>query len=153
MVLVVAQHDLPKPSTDFGHAIMPSALKLDLDGLELRNHSLFRSDPTYGEGSALVALPTVVGEAQEREGLRFPLSTQLPVASGEPTSPCGVPRFVSDHWPSSDIPALSHFRIRRSILRSATRCSMNFIVHSWLMLSKKPRMSASSTQFTPLPLD
>src|SRR5260370_14669575 len=47
------------------------ALKLDLDGLELRNHSLFRSDPTYGEGSALVALPTVVGEAQEREGLGF----------------------------------------------------------------------------------
>ena len=84
MVLVVAQHDLPKPSTDFGHAIMPPALKLDLDGLELRNHSLFRSDPTYGEGSALVALPTVVGEAQEREGLRFPLSTQLSVASGEP---------------------------------------------------------------------
>jgi integrase len=38
--------------------------------------------------------------------------------------------------------------IRRSILRSATRCSMNFIVHSWLMLLKKPRMSASSTQFT-----
>src|SRR3981189_1511064 len=84
MVLVVAQHDLPKPSTDFGHAIMPPALKLDLDGLELRNHSLFRSDPTYGEGSALVALPTVVGEAQEREGLWFPFSTQLPVASGEP---------------------------------------------------------------------
>src|SRR5260370_32030765 len=74
MVLVVAQHDLPKPSTDFGHAIMPPALKLGLDGFELRNHSLFRSDPTYGEGSALVALPTVVGEAQEREDPRFPLS-------------------------------------------------------------------------------
>src|SRR3982074_2135966 len=84
MVLVVAQHDLPKPSTDFGHAIMFPALKLNLDGLELGNHSLFRSDPTYGEGSALVALPTEVGEAQEREGLRFPLSTQFWVARGNP---------------------------------------------------------------------
>jgi hypothetical protein len=37
---------------------------------------------------------------------------------------------------------------RRSIRRSATRCSMNFMVRSWLMLSKKPGMSASSTQFT-----
>ena len=93
MVLVVAQHDRPKPCTDFGHAIMFPASKLDLDGLEFRNHTLFRSDPTYGEGSALVALPTVVGVAQEREGLRFPLSTQLPVASGEPPEldqPCLV---------------------------------------------------------------
>ena len=51
------------------------------------------------------------------------------------TAPCGVPCFVSDHWPSSDTPALSHFWIRRSILRSATRCSMNFRLHLWLMLS------------------
>src|SRR5712692_7659373 len=28
------------------------------------------------------------------------------------TAPCGVPSFVSDHWPSSDTPAFSHFRIR-----------------------------------------
>ena len=48
---------------------MHSVLKLNVDGFELRNHSLFRSDPPYGEGSALVALPTVVGEAPEREGL------------------------------------------------------------------------------------
>jgi hypothetical protein len=46
-------------------------VKLRLDGFELRNHSLFRSDPAYGEGSALVAFPTVVGEAQEGEGLWF----------------------------------------------------------------------------------
>jgi hypothetical protein len=37
------------------------------------------------------------------------------------TAPCGVPCFVSDHWPSSDTPALSHFWIRRSILRSALK--------------------------------
>src|SRR5690348_16430961 len=39
-------------------------------------------------------------------------------SSGEATAPCGVPSFVSDHWPSSDTPAFSHFSIRRSTLRS-----------------------------------
>ena len=43
---------------------MPPALKLSLDGFELRDHSLLRRDPPYGEGSALVALPTIVGKAQ-----------------------------------------------------------------------------------------
>jgi len=38
---------------------MHPALKLNLDGFEFRNHSLLRSDPPYGEGSALVALPTI----------------------------------------------------------------------------------------------
>jgi hypothetical protein len=47
-------------------------------------NSLLRSDPPYGEGSALVALPTVVGKAQEGEGLWFSLSPRFPVASGEP---------------------------------------------------------------------
>ena len=84
MVLVITQYDLPEPRTDFGHAIMHPALKLNLDGFEFRNHSLLRSDPPYGEGSALVALPTVVGKAQEGEGLWFSLSPLLPVASGEP---------------------------------------------------------------------
>jgi len=84
MVLVVARYDLLKPCTDFGHAIMHPALKLNLDGFKLRNHSLFRCDPPYGEGFGLVALPTVVGEAQEREGLRFSLASLFPVASGEP---------------------------------------------------------------------
>src|SRR5712692_7027567 len=84
VVLVITQHNLPEPCTDFGHAIMHSALKLNLDGFEFRNHSLFRSNPPYGEGSALVALPTVVGKAQKREGLWFSLSPLFPVASGEP---------------------------------------------------------------------
>jgi hypothetical protein len=93
MVLVISQHNLPEPSTDFGHAIMHPAMKLNLDGFELRNHSLFRSDPPYGEGSALVALPTVVGEAQEREGLWFSLSTLLSVSGCIPPEldqPCLV---------------------------------------------------------------
>jgi hypothetical protein len=60
VVLVITQHDLPEPCTDFGRAIMYPALKLSLDGFELGEHSLLRSDPPYGEGSARVALPTVV---------------------------------------------------------------------------------------------
>ena len=84
MVLVITQHNLPEPSTDIGHAIMHPASKLNLDGFEFRNHSLLRSDPPYGEGSALVALPTVVGETQKGEGLWFSLPPLLPVSSGEP---------------------------------------------------------------------
>src|SRR5216684_4101258 len=58
-------------------------------------------------------------------------------SSGEATDPCGVPTSVFDHSPSSDTPAFSHFRIRRSILRSATRCSTNLTSHWWDRLSKK----------------
>jgi hypothetical protein len=65
VVLVVTQYNFPEPSTDIGDAIMHPALKLNLDGFKLHNHSLFRSNPPDGEGSALVALPTVVGEAKD----------------------------------------------------------------------------------------
>src|ERR1019366_6210820 len=68
----------------------------------------------------------------------YPLKFEITFCvRGVKTAPCGVPCLVSDHWPSSDTPALSHFWIRRSILRSATLCSTNFTVHSGLMLSKK----------------
>jgi hypothetical protein len=39
----------------------------------LATNSLFGRDPPDSEGIGLVASPAVVGEAQEREGLRFPL--------------------------------------------------------------------------------
>jgi hypothetical protein len=45
VVLVITQYNLPEPCTDFGRAIVHSASKLNLAGLESRNHSLFRSDP------------------------------------------------------------------------------------------------------------
>src|ERR1700677_1895781 len=78
MVLVVASDHLPKPCTDLTDTIMLPAEKLNLDGLQLRNHSLFRRNPPDGEGVGLVASPAVVGEAQEREGLRFPFAPLLP---------------------------------------------------------------------------
>ena len=80
MVLVVAGDNTPKPYTDLTGAIMLSALKLSLDGFQLRNHPLLRCDSPDGEGLGLVALPTEVGEAQEREGLRFSLSMLLPIS-------------------------------------------------------------------------
>src|ERR1017187_3831150 len=79
MVLVVAGDNTPKPYTDLTGAIMLTASKISLDGLKLRNHSLFRSNPPDGEGLGLVTLPTEVDEAQEVEGLRFPFPTPLPL--------------------------------------------------------------------------
>ena len=79
MVLVVAGNHTPKPYTDLTSAIMLTVPKFSTDGFELRNHALFRSNPPDGEGLGLVALPTVVGEPQEVEGLGFPFSTLLPI--------------------------------------------------------------------------
>jgi hypothetical protein len=45
MVLVIAQHNSPKPCTDRGRTIMLPALKLTLDGFQLRDHPLLRRDP------------------------------------------------------------------------------------------------------------
>jgi hypothetical protein len=64
--MVVADDHLPKPDADLAGAITLVALKLDLDGLELRNHSLLRRNSPDGEGLRLVTTPAVVGEAQER---------------------------------------------------------------------------------------
>ena len=83
MVLVVAQHNLPKPCTDLGRAMMLPALKLSLNGFELRDHPLLRRDPPDDEWSG-GELPTEVGETQEREGFRLSLATSLSVSSGVP---------------------------------------------------------------------
>jgi len=84
MVLVISQHNLAKPCTDFGRVMMLPALQLGLDGFELGRHSLLRRNPPDDEGSVAVALPTIVSETQEREGFRFSLTTLLPVTGGEP---------------------------------------------------------------------
>ena len=84
MVLVVTQHDRPKPCTDRGRTIMLPALRLSLDGFQPRDHPLLRRDPPDDEGSVTDALPTEVSKPQEREGLWFSRSALFPVASGEP---------------------------------------------------------------------
>jgi hypothetical protein len=68
MVLVGTGHDLVEPYTDLTGTIMLPALKLNLDGFQLRNHSLFRCDSPDGEGLCLVTTPAVIGAAQDREG-------------------------------------------------------------------------------------
>ena len=84
VVLVITQHNRPKPCTDRGRAIMLPALKLSLDGFQLRDHPLLRRDPPDDEGSITDALPTEVSKTQEREGLRFSLAALLSVVGGEP---------------------------------------------------------------------
>jgi hypothetical protein len=86
VVSVVAQHNLAEPRTDLGRTMMLAALKLSLDGLKLRHHSLLRRDPPDGESSSGLALPTEVGEAQEREGLWFSRSALLSIRLGRQTS-------------------------------------------------------------------
>jgi hypothetical protein len=82
MVLVISQHNLPKPGTDFARAMMLPALELGLNGFELRDHPLLRRDPPDDE-SSVGELPTEVGETQECEGLWFSLSMLLPVSGGK----------------------------------------------------------------------
>jgi hypothetical protein len=78
------QHNLPKACTDLGRAMMLPALKLSLNDLQLRDHSLLRRIPPDGESFVAVTLPTEMGETQEREGLWFPFSTLVPFAGGKP---------------------------------------------------------------------
>jgi hypothetical protein len=82
MVLVIAQHNLPKPCTGLAGTVMLPALKFSLNRFQLRHHSLLCRNPSDGKSSAAIALPTVVDEAQKREGLRFPSPTLLSVLSG-----------------------------------------------------------------------
>lgn len=57
-------------------------------------------------------------------------------SSGEITAPCGVPSSDARHSPSSEVPAVSHFRMSLITLWSPILCSMNLISYSWLTLSK-----------------
>src|ERR1700731_4633031 len=92
MVLVVTQHNLSKPRTDFGRTVMLPALKFSLDGFQLRDHPLLSRDPPDGERSG-GELPAKMGETQKSEGFRLSLATLLSVSSGEPPEldqPCVV---------------------------------------------------------------
>ena len=80
VVSVITDDDFTEPCACLARAIMHTATKFDLDGLQLRCHTRFRCDVPDCEGSGLVASPTVVSEAQEVERLRFSLSSQLSVA-------------------------------------------------------------------------
>src|SRR5450631_3134786 len=63
---------------------MPPADQLCLNGQQLRHHPLLRRYTPHSECSIFPALPAIMREAQKRKGFRFPLTTLLPVLSGEP---------------------------------------------------------------------
>ena len=84
MVLVVALHNPPKPLAHLTRTMMPPALKLSLDRLELRNHSLLRRHAPDVKGSAARETSTEMREPQKREGLGFSLATPFSVSDGEP---------------------------------------------------------------------
>jgi hypothetical protein len=78
VVLVITQHDLPEPRTDFGHALVHPALKLNLDGFEFRNHPS-RSDMCNDKaGSAPQDLPCF---QHEQSRLVCDLPVRLPSGS------------------------------------------------------------------------
>ena len=63
------------------------------------------------------------------------------------TEPCPVPLSSTVTIPSSRMPALSHFWIRRMMRLSPTLCSRKRTSQLWLTAPKKFWMSASSIQF------
>ena len=69
--------------------------------------------------------------------------------SGEATPPWGVPTRVGWNLPSSITPALRNFSTIRKMFPSATTSDNSRIMARWERLSKKPDISASSTQRYP----
>ena len=61
---------MPPPSG--AGTMMLAALKLGLDGFELRDHSLLRRNPPDDESSVAFARPTEVGETQDVKVSGFP---------------------------------------------------------------------------------
>ena len=92
MVLVVAQHNLSKPCTDFGRTVVLTALKFSLDGFQLREQPLLSRDPPDGQRSGC-ELPTEVSETKKGEGFWLSLATLLSVSNSKPSElyqPCLV---------------------------------------------------------------
>src|SRR4051812_3024436 len=85
---------------------------------------------------------TFTGDPFDLEGASWGASALLipaksrSASSGEATARWWDPDFCLRPLPFLGHPALSHFWIRRSILRSAMRCSMNLTSHSCDKLSK-----------------
>ncbi len=93
MVLVITDDNPPEPFADLAGTVMLPALKLGLNGFELRNHPLRRRDPPDGKGSATPEMPTIMSEPQEYEGFWFPRATPFSISEGKP-SELNQPRLV-----------------------------------------------------------
>ena len=102
---------------------------------------------THDSGLTWFATPSLGGTCT-RETYRF-----VPAHFAVGTALTGGPphrsqRALLTHWaPTSGHDAQSLFGVRVQNT-NAIRCSTNCISHPWSMASQKPRMSASSIQFT-----
>src|SRR4249920_4237971 len=83
MVLVVTQNYLPEPFTSLRGRIVLPADQFCFYSAQLCHHPLTSRFAPDDETPVAPALPTVVREAQEREGLWLSLPTPLPVLFGE----------------------------------------------------------------------
>src|ERR1035438_7491235 len=100
---------------------MHPAAQLCLNRKQLRHHPLLCRFPPDDEGPIAPALPTVMCEAQEREGLGVFLPPLFPVSSGGPPPPKQPrPRLATTPPPpalfpvsSGDPPELNHPRLLR----------------------------------------
>ena len=84
MVLVITDENLPEPFSDIGGAMVLPALKLGLNGFELRCHPLCRRYAPDIEGSAASEMTTIMCESQKHEGLRLSFTTLFSASSSEP---------------------------------------------------------------------
>jgi hypothetical protein len=79
-------HSLPKPCAHLDRAMLLPALKLSLNGFQLRDRSPLRRNPPDDESFVAVALPTEVGETQERESIWFPFFLHAVSCRGRQTA-------------------------------------------------------------------
>src|ERR1700694_31653 len=97
---------------------MTAALQLHFDCLELGHQPLLRRLAPDDERSIFPTLPTVMREAQKREGLRLSLSPLLSVTSGEPPE-LDQPRLLRVQFQAELRQALPEFFQESLRLRSA----------------------------------
>jgi hypothetical protein len=84
MVLVVAGYDLVEPYTDLTGAIMLPALKLSLDGFELRDHPLLRRNPPDDESSVVMRCPQKWLKPRNVKVSGFPSPRSFRLRANEP---------------------------------------------------------------------
>src|SRR5215469_990284 len=82
MVLVVTLNDLFQPFTDLRCRLVHPAAQFCFQTAQLRHHPLSRRFAPYDETSVAPPLPTVVREAEKREGFRLSLSALFPNSFG-----------------------------------------------------------------------
>ena len=93
VVSVITGDNLLDPCTDDGDRFMHPVTQLCIDDTQLRDHPLPHRLPSNNERAVAPPLPTIMREAQEREGFGFSLSPLFSILDCEPPEldqPCLV---------------------------------------------------------------